>query len=41
MLENAKVGAKNALEKEIIIVEVRGLEIYVNTNMEIHGRIKK
>jgi hypothetical protein len=37
----AKVGKKNAVDKEYILFEKDGIEIYVNTNMELHGRLKK
>ena len=37
----AKVGNKTALEKEYILFEKDGIEIYVDTNMEIHARLTK
>jgi hypothetical protein len=37
----AKVGKDKALETEIVMVDKDGLEIYVNTNMEVHARMKK
>lgn len=37
--ENAVVGEETALETEIIVLSVRGLEIYVNKNMEVKAKI--
>ena len=37
----AKVGDKNALDAEYAIIEKDGIEVYVNTNMEIRARLKK
>jgi hypothetical protein len=37
----AKVGDKKALDKEYILLEKDGIEIYVNTNMELGVRLKK
>jgi hypothetical protein len=37
----AKVGHKNALDKEYILFEKDGIEVYVNINMEVRGRLKK
>ena len=39
--ENAVVGEETALENEVVVLSVRGLEVYVDTNMEIHVRIPK
>ena len=36
----AKVGNKDALDKEYVIIETDGIEVYVNTNMELHARLK-
>jgi hypothetical protein len=37
----AKVGKEYALDKEYVLLEKDGIEVYVNTNMEIRGRLKK
>ena len=39
--ENAVIGEETALEQEIVVLIVRGLEIYVDTNMELHARMAK
>ena len=38
---NAKVGNKTAVNREVVIAVVDGIEVYVNTNMEIHARWRK
>ena len=37
----AKVGNKDALDKEYVIIEKDGIEVYVNTNMELYARLKR
>ena len=37
----AKVGNKNALDKEYVLLVKDGIEVYVNTNMELHARLVK
>ena len=37
----AKVGNKNALDKEYVLLEKDGIEVYVDTNMNLHARLKK
>ena len=37
----AEVGDETAIDREIVIAVVDGIEIYVNTNMEIHARWRK
>ena len=37
----AKVGNKNALDKEYVLLVKDGIEVYVNTNMELRARLVK
>lgn len=41
MVLTAKVGDKTALDKEYVLLEKSGIEIYVNTNMELGAKLKK
>ena len=37
----AKVGENKALDKEYTLLIKDGIEVYVNTNMELHARLVK
>lgn len=41
MTLTAKVGNKTALDQEYILLEKNGIEVYVDTNMDLHVRLKK
>ena len=41
MTLTAKVGSNDALDKEYVLLVKDGIEVYVDTNMEIHARLKK
>ena len=41
MTITAKVGNKTALDKDYVLLEKSGIEVYVNTNMDLHARLKK
>jgi hypothetical protein len=37
----AKIGNKTALDKEYVLLEKDGIELYVDTNMDLHARLKR
>ena len=37
----AKIGEKAALDKEYVLLVKDGIEVYVDTNMELHARLVK
>ena len=39
--KNVKASNKTVIEEEAVILDVKGIEIYVTTNLDILTRLKK